>query len=82
MSIESAKAFIQKIRDEVSFRDQLVQAASAKERRAIVRAAGFSFTNAELQQVVTELTKAGIDPLIHVTRCRDFSETFCCDVCD
>lgn len=47
MSIESAKAFYSRMTTDQAFRTQLEQAASGEERKQILQAAGYEFTQEE-----------------------------------
>jgi predicted ribosomally synthesized peptide with nif11-like leader len=52
MSTESAKAFIQKMASDESFRTKIEKAANDAERQKAVKAAGFDFTKNELKSVI------------------------------
>ncbi len=51
MSIESAKAFMEKVATDEDFRKEVGEIATAEERMAFVTAAGFDFTIEELENV-------------------------------
>ncbi len=51
MSIESAKAFMEKVATDEDFRKEVGEIATAEERMAFVTAAGFDFTKEELENV-------------------------------
>ena len=57
MSIESAKAFVEKMASDDAFRAKLEQAASDEDRKQMVKDAGFEFTKDELKAVVAESGK-------------------------
>ena len=54
MSIESAKAFIQKVKTDTDFAQILNKAKSGDERFAIVKNAGFDCTIVEIDQAYSE----------------------------
>ncbi len=58
MSIESAKAFMERVVNDEDFRKEVGEIATAVERIAFVTAAGFDFTKEELENVreKTQLT--------------------------
>ncbi len=51
MSIESAKAFMERVVNDEDFRKEVGEIATAEERMAFVTAAGFDFTKEELENV-------------------------------
>ncbi len=51
MSIESAKAFMERVVNDEDFRKEVGEIATAEERMAFVTAAGFDFTKDELKNV-------------------------------
>ncbi len=51
MSIESAKAFMERVVNDKDFRKEVGEIATAEERMAFVTAAGFDFTKDELKNV-------------------------------
>jgi predicted ribosomally synthesized peptide with nif11-like leader len=57
MSIESAKAFIERMKTDEEFRKKVETAKTKEERKKIVKDAGFEFTKAELNEVSEELTE-------------------------
>lgn len=54
MSIESAKAFIEKVKDDEDFRKKLVEFKDGEERMEYVKSVGFDFTTEEVAQVKEE----------------------------
>jgi len=57
MSIESAKAFLEKMRTDAGFKSKVLSLPSTgDERKKFVMGAGFDFTFAELQQVTATVT--------------------------
>ncbi len=55
MSIESAKAFLEKVRNDEDFRKELEEQASAEARMQVAKAQGFDFTEKELDEVTADL---------------------------
>ncbi len=49
MSVESAKAFLEKFGKDEGFRAQVEGAANDEDRRALVKAAGYEFTAEEMK---------------------------------
>ena len=56
MSIESAKAFLERVRNDEEFNKELVDRTSAEERIKFVKAQGFDFTKEEMNAVQEELS--------------------------
>lgn len=52
MSVENAKAFIEKLKSDETLRDQIAQAGSDEERLQMATEAGFEFTVEEYNQMV------------------------------
>ncbi|MFZ4625007.1 MAG: Nif11-like leader peptide family natural product precursor, partial [Rhodoferax sp.] len=57
MSIESAKAFIERMKTDRDFAGKVNASADARSRMAFVKAAGFDFTGEEIGVVKQELTE-------------------------
>ncbi len=55
MSIESAKAFMERVVNDADFRKKVGEIVTAEERMAFATAAGFDFTKEELETVRTKL---------------------------
>ena len=55
MSIESARAFYERVATDEAFKEQLRNAASDDERRATIRAAGYDFTPQDWGVVIDQL---------------------------
>ena len=55
MSIESAKAFLERVRNDEDFRKELEEQASAAARMEVAKAQGFDFTEKELDEVTADL---------------------------
>jgi predicted ribosomally synthesized peptide with nif11-like leader len=64
MSIESAKAFVERMRKDAEFKKKILAAESAAKRQEIIKAAGFDFERMHLDSLVTELTPEERDALM------------------
>ena len=56
MSIESAKAFLERVKSDEDFGKSVGEIATSEERMKYVKTAGFDFTKEELDKVTTELS--------------------------
>jgi predicted ribosomally synthesized peptide with nif11-like leader len=56
MSVESARAFLEKMRSDLEFRNQILAAESAAKRQEVIKSAGFDFERMHLDSLVSELT--------------------------
>jgi predicted ribosomally synthesized peptide with nif11-like leader len=56
ISIESARAFVEKMRRDLEFKNQILAAESAAKRQEIIKSAGFDFDRMHLDSLVSELT--------------------------
>ncbi len=63
MSIESAKAFLEKVRTDDAFRKQVGEKATTEDRLEFIKTQGFDFTKEDLTEVQSEL---GDDELAQV----------------
>jgi predicted ribosomally synthesized peptide with nif11-like leader len=67
MSIEAVQQFYQRLSEDESFYVQLQNSSNKAECRAIVQAAGYGFTQAELEDYTAALLEAhpaeGVNPL-------------------
>lgn len=61
MSIESAKAFIEKVKTDAEFAKKVKECKDAEARKSFAQAAGFDFTKAEIEQVGSELSDEQLD---------------------
>ena len=61
MSIESAKAFLERVKNDEDFRKELEEQASAEERLNIAKAQGFDFTKEEINSLKEELSDDELD---------------------
>ena len=64
MSIESAKAFVEKMRRDAAFKKQILAAESATKRQELIKSAGFDFERMHLDSLVSELTPEERDALM------------------
>ena len=64
MSIESAKAFVEKMRRDAAFKKQILAAESAAKRKELIKSAGFDFERMHLDSLVNELTPEERDALM------------------
>jgi predicted ribosomally synthesized peptide with nif11-like leader len=64
MSVESARAFVEKMRRDVKFKNQILAAESAGKRQELIKNAGFDFERMHLDSLVSELTPAEKDALM------------------
>jgi len=64
MSIESARAFVAKMRKDANFKRQILAAESAAKRKEIIKSAGFEFDRMHLDSLVNELTPEERDALM------------------
>ncbi len=56
MSIESAKAFLEKMKNDEDFRKECGEKSSPEDRMKFVKENGFEFTKEEFEQVKTQLS--------------------------
>mgnify|MGYP000227008721 CR=1 FL=1 len=61
MSIESAKAFLEKIKTDEDFRNSVGAIATKEQRTEFVKNAGFDFTKEEIDTVTSELSDELLD---------------------
>lgn len=61
MSIESAKAYVEKFKADGEFAKKVMACKDKEERKAFVKEAGFDFTAEEIKQVGTELSDSELD---------------------
>ncbi len=64
MSIESARACVEKMRRDLEFKKQILAAKSAAERKRIIKSHGFDFDRMHLESIVSELTPEERDALM------------------
>jgi predicted ribosomally synthesized peptide with nif11-like leader len=61
MSIESAKAFLERVKNDEDFRKESEGQASVEERIKFAKAQGFDFTKDEIQEMHDSLTEEELD---------------------
>ena len=61
MSIESAKSFLERVKNDEDFRKELEVQASAEERMKFAKAQGFDFKKEEIKLVQDELSSEELD---------------------
>ncbi len=61
MSIESAKAFLEKIQSDEDFKNKIGAMESKEERIEFIKSEGFDFTEEEFNQVRKELSPEALD---------------------
>ena len=61
MSIESAKAFAERMTTDDAFRIQLQEASSDEERQVLVKVAGYNFTQEEWETIRSELNEQQLE---------------------
>lgn len=64
MSVESARAFVEKMRQDLEFKNKIQAAESAAKRREIIKNEGFDFEKMHLDALVSELTPEERDALM------------------
>jgi len=64
MSVESAKAFVEKMRRDAAFKKQILAAESAAKRKELIKSAGFDFERMHLDSLVSDLTPEERDALM------------------
>jgi predicted ribosomally synthesized peptide with nif11-like leader len=61
MSIESAKAFVERMKTDEDFAKNVTECPDNEARKTFVKAAGFDFTMDEVKEVASELTEEELD---------------------
>jgi predicted ribosomally synthesized peptide with nif11-like leader len=56
MSIDSARAFVEKMRRDLEFKNQILAAESAAKRKELIKSAGLDFDRMHMDSLVNELT--------------------------
>jgi predicted ribosomally synthesized peptide with nif11-like leader len=64
VSNESARAFVEKMRKDLEFKNQILAAESAAKRKEIIKSAGFDFERMHLDSLVSELIPEERDALM------------------
>jgi len=63
MSIESAKAYIERLKTDEDFRQRVQDAEDGESRLALAKAEGFDFTRDEIGKVTSELSDDELDDI-------------------
>ena len=61
MSIQSAEAFIERLKTDEEFRNRITKAETAEARKAIIKAEGFEFTKEDIKKGMELLTDDELD---------------------
>jgi predicted ribosomally synthesized peptide with nif11-like leader len=61
MSIESAKAFLERVKNDEDFRNSVGEITTTEERMEFVKKAGFDFTKEEIEKFTSELSDEELD---------------------
>jgi len=61
MSVDQARAFIEKMKSDEAFRDRIMAIEAVDARLAAASDAGFEFTEAEVKEVQSELSDDDLD---------------------
>jgi predicted ribosomally synthesized peptide with nif11-like leader len=64
MSVESARDFVEKMRNDLEFKNKILAAESAVKRKEIIKSSGFDFERMHLDSLVSELTPEERDALM------------------
>jgi predicted ribosomally synthesized peptide with nif11-like leader len=64
MSVESARAFVEKMRKDLEFKNKILAAESAAKRKEIIKSSGFDFERMHLDSLVSELSPEERDALM------------------
>ena len=64
MSVEAARAFVERMRRDEEFKKQMLAAESAAKRKEIIKNEGFDFERMHLDSLVSELTPEERDALM------------------
>ncbi len=61
MSMESAKAFLERMKNDEGFRKECSEKSSPEDRMKFVKESGFDFSKEEFEQVKSELSDEELD---------------------
>lgn len=70
MSVESAKAFIEKVKNDEEFAKKVIECKDAEGRMTLAKDAGFNFTAEEIKELGGELSDSELDVVAGAGRCR------------
>ncbi len=76
MSIKSAQAFIERVKNDEDFRKELEERASAEERMKFAKARGFDFTTDEIKELQDTLTDDELEGVAGGNTCNRQREAF------
>ncbi len=81
MSIESAKAFLERVKNDEDFRKESEGHASVEERMKFAKAQGFDFTKDEIREVRESLSEDELDAVaaggfVRQVRCKAASQFY------
>ena len=76
MSLEQARAFIEKMKSDKAFSDFIIAIEDIDARLVAASDAGFEFTEAEFKEVNNELSDDQLDQAVGGERYSEFSYTF------
>lgn len=77
MSIESAQAFLKKIKSDETLKNKVASLKSKEERLDFIKKEGFDFTEEEFYQARSELTPEALDQVAGGGHCGYTHETEC-----
>jgi len=63
MSLESAKAFVEKINTDEDFRNKVTEFKDTESRMAFVKSQGFDFTPDDIEKAKGELSEEALDAI-------------------
>jgi predicted ribosomally synthesized peptide with nif11-like leader len=81
MSIESAKAYVERVKTDEEFARRVSEAASREERAEIARSEGFDFTPEELKTEIGELSEEELEAVAGGRWCGYTHESEPCGEC-
>ena len=64
MSVEIARAFVERMRKDLEFKKKILAAESAAKRKELIKSAGFDFERMHLDSLLSELTPEERDVLM------------------
>ena len=79
MSIESARAYIERLKTDAEFRDRVAAAGDKEERTALVEAEGFVFSAEDINAVAEELSEDELESVVGgINECHRARENLAC----
>jgi predicted ribosomally synthesized peptide with nif11-like leader len=64
MSLESAKAFIERMKTDEDFRKKVTECKDGELRKALIKAEGFDFTKEDIELVKSELSEEALEGIV------------------